>query len=109
MSAKMKESITDSELQRDVLDELKWDPGVNAAHIGVSAKNGVVGYVPSYWEKYAAEKAAKRVYGVMAVANERGQATGQQPTHRRGYRRGLRERPQVEHFDTLRQDQGCRQ
>jgi osmotically-inducible protein OsmY len=73
MSAKMKESITDSELQRDVLDELKWDPGVNAAHIGVSTKNGVVtlsGYVPSYWEKYAVEKAAKRVYGVIAVANE---------------------------------------
>ncbi len=73
MSAKMKESITDSELQRDVLDELKWDPAVNAAHIGVSAKNGVVtlsGYVPSYGEKYAAERAAKRVYGVMAVANE---------------------------------------
>jgi len=73
MSAKMKESITDSELQRDVLDELKWDPGVNAAHIGVSAKNGVVtlsGHVPSYGEKYAAERAAKRVYGVMAVANE---------------------------------------
>lgn len=73
MSAVRKESITDSELQRDVLDELKWDPSVNAAHIGVSAKNGVVtlsGYVPSYWEKYAAEKAAKRVYGVMAVANE---------------------------------------
>lgn len=73
MSAKMKESITDSELQRDVLEELKWDPGVNAAHIGVSAKNGVVtlsGYVPSYGEKYAAERAAKRVYGVMAVANE---------------------------------------
>ncbi len=73
MSAKMKESITDSELQRDVLDELKWEPGVNAAQIGVSAKNGVVtlsGYVPSYGEKYAAEKATKRVYGVMAVANE---------------------------------------
>ena len=73
MSAVMKESITDSELQRDVLDELKWDPGVNAAHIGVSVKNGIVtlsGYVPSYWEKHAAEKAAKRVYGVMAVANE---------------------------------------
>ena len=73
MSAKIKESISDSELQRDVLDELKWDPGVNAAHIGVSAKNGVVtlsGYVPSYGEKYAAERAAKRGYGVMAVANE---------------------------------------
>jgi osmotically-inducible protein OsmY len=69
----MKEGITDSELQRDVLDELKRDPGVNAAHIGVGAKNGVVilsGYVPSYGEKYAAERAAKRVYGAMAVANE---------------------------------------
>jgi osmotically-inducible protein OsmY len=42
MNAVRKESISDSELQRDVLDELKWDPGVNAAHIGVSAKNGVV-------------------------------------------------------------------
>ena len=113
MSAKMKESITDSELQRDVLDELKWDPGVNAAHIGVSAKNGVVtlsGYVPSYGEKYAAERATKRVYGVMAVANElEVKLPGSSQAHRRGYRRGLRERPQVEHFDTLRQDQGRRQ
>ncbi len=33
---------TDSELQRDVLDELKWEPSVDAAHIGVSAKDGVV-------------------------------------------------------------------
>ena len=64
---------TDTELQRDVLDELKWEPSVNAAHIGVSVKNGIVtltGHVSSYGEKYAAEKAAKRVYGVKAVANE---------------------------------------
>jgi len=65
--------MTDSELQRDVLEELKWEPSVNAAHIGVSVKDGVVsltGHVSSYAEKYAAEKAAKRVYGVKAVAND---------------------------------------
>ena len=64
---------TDYQLQRDVLDELKWEPAVDAANIGVAVKEGVVtltGHVPSYTEKYAAEKAAKRVYGVKAVANE---------------------------------------
>ena len=64
---------TDYQLQRDVLDELKWEPAVDAANIGVAVKEGVVtltGHVPSYSEKYAAEKAAKRVYGVKAVANE---------------------------------------
>ena len=64
---------TDSELQRDVLDELKWEPSVNAAHIGVAVNDGIVilsGHVPSYWERYAAERAAKRVYGVKAVVNE---------------------------------------
>jgi osmotically-inducible protein OsmY len=66
-------TITDSELQRDVLNELKWEPSVDAAHIGVSVKGGVVtltGHVTSYAEKWAAEEAAKRVYGVRAVANE---------------------------------------
>ena len=64
---------TDSELQRDVLDELAWQPSVNAADIGVSVKDGIVtlsGHVPSYAERYAAVDAAKRVYGVKAVANE---------------------------------------
>jgi osmotically-inducible protein OsmY len=64
---------TDSELQRDVLDELKWEPSVNAAHIGVAVKDGIVtltGHVASYAQKYAAERAAKRVFGVRAVANE---------------------------------------
>jgi osmotically-inducible protein OsmY len=66
-------TISDVELQRDVLDELKWEPSVNPAHIGVSVKNGIVtltGHVSSYAEKYAAERAAKRVHGVRAVANE---------------------------------------
>ena len=66
-------TVTDTDLQRDVLDELKWEPAVNAAHIGVSVKDGIVtlsGHVPSYAEKYAAERAAKRVNGVKAVANE---------------------------------------
>lgn len=65
--------MTDSELQQDVLRELKWEPSINAAHIGVSAKSGVVtltGHVDSYAEKYAAETAAKRVLVVRAVANE---------------------------------------
>ena len=64
---------SDMDLQHDVLDELKWEPSVSAAHIGVTAKDGVVtitGHVLSYAEKYAAEKVAKRVYGVKAVADE---------------------------------------
>lgn len=64
---------SDIELQRDVLAELQFDPSVNAARIGVSAKDGVVtltGYVDRYSEKYEAERAAKRVYGVRAVAND---------------------------------------
>ena len=64
---------TDSELKHDVEYELKWEPSVNEAHIGVIVKDGIVtltGHVPAYAEKYAAERAAKRVYGVKAVADE---------------------------------------
>lgn len=64
---------TDSELQKDVLEELKWAPEVEHAHIGVAADQGVVtltGHVPSYLQKVAAERAAKRVKGVKAVAEE---------------------------------------
>jgi osmotically-inducible protein OsmY len=64
---------SDVELKRDVESELRWEPSVNEAHIGVSVKDGVVtlsGHVPSYAEKYGAEKAAKRVYAVKAVADE---------------------------------------
>jgi osmotically-inducible protein OsmY len=63
----------DSELKQAVLDELKWEPSVNAAHIGVTANAGVVtlmGHVESYTEKSAAEKATRRVKDVHAVAEE---------------------------------------
>jgi osmotically-inducible protein OsmY len=63
----------DSELQRDVLEELKWEPSVNAAHIGVVVNDAIVtlsGYVASYTERFAAERAAKRVRGIKAVVNE---------------------------------------
>ncbi|WP_441287599.1 BON domain-containing protein [Sorangium sp. KYC3313] len=65
--------MDDRQLQRDVLEELAWEPSVNAAEIGVAVKDGIVtlaGRVQSFAEKYAAEQAAKRVYGVKAVANE---------------------------------------
>jgi len=64
---------TDSQLQRDVMTELEWEPRIDAAHIGVAAKDGVItlsGCVPSYWEKYEAVKAAKRLSGVKAVVDE---------------------------------------
>jgi osmotically-inducible protein OsmY len=65
--------ISDLELQRDVLDELEFEPSVHAAHIGVAANKGVVtltGFVTSYAEKLAAERAARRVKGVNAIAEE---------------------------------------
>jgi osmotically-inducible protein OsmY len=61
------------ELQRRVLDELDWEPSVNAAHVGVTVNDGVVtltGMVSCYPERMAAEQAAKRVIGVRAVAND---------------------------------------
>jgi len=62
---------TDAELQHDVMNELKWEPTIKAAEIGVAVKNGVVtlsGYVDSYVKKWAADRAAARVSGVRAVA-----------------------------------------
>jgi osmotically-inducible protein OsmY len=60
-------------LKQSVLDELKWEPSVTAAHIGVIAKDGVItlsGHVENYAEKHAAETAVGRVKGVKAVAEE---------------------------------------
>ncbi|MGZ4370530.1 MAG: BON domain-containing protein [Gaiellaceae bacterium] len=65
--------MNDKDLQDAVIRELEWDPMVDAAHIGVSAKDGAItltGHVPSYAEKLAAVTAAERVYGVKAVADE---------------------------------------
>lgn len=64
---------TDSQLQLDVLEELKWDPSVHHEAIGVAVNKGVVtlsGLVKSYSEKLNAEKAARRVKGVRAIAEE---------------------------------------
>lgn len=63
----------DSDIKRDVESELKWDPDIDASDIGVAAKDGVVtlsGFVRSYSQKYEAEKAAKRVKGVLGIAND---------------------------------------
>ena len=63
----------DTELQRDVLDELAWEPSVDAAEIGVSVENGIVmlnGTVKNLNERWAAEHAAQRVDGVRAVTDE---------------------------------------
>jgi osmotically-inducible protein OsmY len=65
--------ITDKELQHAVEQELRWEPSVDAEHIGVSVKNGVVqldGHVDSYGEKWGAERAAMRIANVKAVASE---------------------------------------
>ena len=64
---------SDSQLQQDVMDELQWEPRVHHANIGVAAKDGVItlsGFVASYAEKIAAEKAARRVKGVRGLAEE---------------------------------------
>jgi len=64
---------TDLQLQKDVMDELKRDPMIAASEIGVAVKNGVVtlsGYVDSCLKRSAAERAAKRVKEVIAVAED---------------------------------------
>src|SRR4029078_81630 len=64
---------SDSEIERDVKEELQGDPDLDATDIAVSVKKGVVtltGFVKSYLDKYEAEAAAKRVAGVVGVAND---------------------------------------
>lgn len=64
---------TDAELKKDVEAELAWDPAVRATAIGVAVKDGVVtltGHIETFAEKYAAEKAVRRVAGAKAIALE---------------------------------------
>lgn len=64
---------SNSQLQRDVMDELQFEPTVDASNIGVIAKDGIVtltGKVNNYAAKYAASEAAERVTGVKAVTDE---------------------------------------
>src|SRR5258708_3301092 len=64
---------SDNDIRRDVEDELRWDPDIDATDIAVSVHNGVVtlsGFVRSYMQKYQAGADVKRVAGVVAVAND---------------------------------------
>jgi len=64
---------SDSEVERDVKEELRWNPDLDATDIAVSVRKGVVtltGFVRSYVDRLEAEAAAKRVAGVVGVAND---------------------------------------
>src|SRR6201997_5913177 len=64
---------SDSDIKRDVEDELRWDPDIDATDIAVAVKSGVVtlaGFTRSYSDKLEAEVAAKRVAGVVGLAND---------------------------------------
>lgn len=64
---------TDSKLRADVEAELAWDARIDNREILVAVKDGVVtlgGHAPTYVDKWGAERAAKNVVGVLAVANE---------------------------------------
>lgn len=64
---------SDSDIKRDVEEELRWDPDISSNDIGVAVKSGVVtltGFVRSYGQKLQAEADAKRVTGVAGVAND---------------------------------------
>jgi len=65
--------VSDLQVRQDILAELEFEPRVDAAHIGVAVQDGVAtltGHVASFVEKLAAEKAALRVRGVRAIAQE---------------------------------------
>jgi osmotically-inducible protein OsmY len=62
---------SDQDLKNDVAAELRWDPVLNAANIGVAAREGIVtlsGQVDNFAQKLAAERDAKRVSGVRGIA-----------------------------------------
>lgn len=65
--------MTDLALRQNILDELEFEPSIDAAHIGVAVEDGIVtltGHVSSYWEKTTAENVVKRVKGVKGLAEE---------------------------------------
>lgn len=64
---------SDKQLQQDIMDDLRWDPSIDASKVGVTVSTGVVtltGVVPSYFQKQNTERIIKRVAGVRAVAND---------------------------------------
>jgi osmotically-inducible protein OsmY len=72
MVAKM-QMVPDTQLRERVMREVEWDPEITSIDIAVSVEEAVIaltGFVHSYAEKLAAERAAKRIYGVKGVAND---------------------------------------
>jgi osmotically-inducible protein OsmY len=72
-SAATEANMSELQLRQDILDELEFEPSVEAAHIGVAVDKGVVsltGHVGSYAEKLAAVAAVRRIKGVRAIADE---------------------------------------
>jgi osmotically-inducible protein OsmY len=64
---------TDSQIMKDVSDELHWDPSLQNDDIAVSVRDGVVtlaGWTKSYLDKWRAERVASRIKGVKAVVND---------------------------------------
>src|ERR1700746_1644923 len=64
---------SDSDIKRDVEDELRWDPDIDSTDIAVTVRSGVVtlaGFTRSYSDKLEAEVAAKRVAGVVGWTND---------------------------------------
>lgn len=65
--------MKDTELRQDVIDELEFEPSIDAADIGVAVEDGTVtltGHVPTYSQKMMAENIVKRIKGVHAIAQE---------------------------------------
>jgi Cu+-exporting ATPase len=66
-------ALNDKQLRQNVIDELDFEPSIDSADIGVTAENAVItltGHVPNYTQKMTAERAAWRVKGVKAIAQE---------------------------------------
>jgi osmotically-inducible protein OsmY len=67
------ETMTDSSLRQDIIDELDFEPSIDAADIGVAVENGIVtltGHVPTYSQKVTVEDVVRRVKGVKGIAEE---------------------------------------
>lgn len=65
--------MDDSALRQDIIDELDFEPSVDAANIGVAVEDGVVtlsGHVPTYAQKVTVEDVVRRVTGVKGIAQE---------------------------------------
>jgi osmotically-inducible protein OsmY len=68
-----KQMVPDNQLRELVMREIAWDPEITSSDIALAVDDAVVelaGFVHSYAEKLAAERAAKRIYGVKGVAND---------------------------------------